>query len=151
MRRSLSQIQVSGGACGSGAGADVDGTSPAAATLGSVLRRRTLPRFFSIVAWGGRGVRGGRSHGGAAAEPAAPRLVFFSIVACRHTQLRRRAPAQARPAHSPTDSTLHRPTNTSGQLFIPLSRLDRDLVLLEHHLEPFTLGDLTCFFLFNMR
>lgn len=101
MRRSLSQIQESGGARGGGGGAGCAG-GPAGpggpggparapgtaggASAGSVLRRRTLPRFFSMVACGQRATEPGRRHGPAAGPAPDPRFVFFSIVACRsHT------------------------------------------------------------------
>lgn len=115
MRRSLSQIQESGGrawwsggmAGGGGGGA---GRGGARASAGSVLRRRTLPRFLSMVACTARhgarvsGARRGR-HGPAALAPPDPRLLFFSIVACRTNSGRSRpssprspTPRIARPA-----------------------------------------------------
>ncbi|CAH3929151.1 unnamed protein product [Pieris brassicae] len=76
MRRSLSQIQESGGGGGGGGGAG-------GASAGSVLRRRTLARFFSIVACGQRATETGRRHGPAGGPAPDPRLLFFSMVACR--------------------------------------------------------------------
>ncbi|CAH0724002.1 unnamed protein product, partial [Brenthis ino] len=100
MRRSLSQIQESGGAAGGAGGAGdcpargavggpaggpAGGTADPAggASAGSVLRRRTLPRFFNMVACGQRATEPGRRHGPAAGPAPDPRFVFFSIVACR--------------------------------------------------------------------
>ncbi|CAK1543820.1 unnamed protein product [Leptosia nina] len=81
MRRSLSQIQESGGGCGGGGGGG--------AKAGSVLRLRTFARFLSIVACGMRATEPGRRHGPAAGPAPDPRLLFFSIVACRsHTPVR---------------------------------------------------------------
>lgn len=96
MRRSLSQIQESGGAGGgAGAGSGVAG-GPGAASEGSVLRRLTFPRFFSMVACGQRATEPGRHHGPAAGPAPDPRLVFFSMVACRS-----QTPAHSRPLLAP--------------------------------------------------
>lgn len=139
MRRSLSQIQESrerdsarsrsGRSARSGRSgrSDRSGRSGERGMLGSVLRRRTLPRFFSMVACG----RGATGSGGAGRSRASrrrrragarPALGFLQHRRLPHTHVSAACPAPpAAPPHTraphatthahltPRPLTIHRP------------------------------------------
>lgn len=99
MRRSLSHIQVSSGGGGGGGARDGPGGGCTCCTLGSVLRRRTFPRFLSMVACGTRSAgREARDSGVGRARGAALRLL-------QHRRLRKHTlspwPSAPRPALPP--------------------------------------------------